>query len=83
MTETTPADELRTAAATLRCDHRYPVHPPHGSLVQPGACSKCGAPWGGVDIPNLLCEPLDRLLSHTADDTAPNSKSNCSERTSP
>jgi hypothetical protein len=45
-TETrTPAMELRDAVKALRCDHSFPVQPPHGSIGRPGDCTKCGVPY--------------------------------------
>lgn len=38
----TPAEELRAAAAKLRCEHSFPVQPPEGHPWAPGPCSHCG-----------------------------------------
>ncbi|MET8864640.1 hypothetical protein ABZW11_17020 [Nonomuraea sp. NPDC004580] len=66
---TTPAGELKTAAIRLRCDHRFPVQPPHGSLARPGSCSHCGMPWANAAAlpPDALREPLAALLEEIAD----------------
>jgi len=58
----TAAEELRAAVTRLRCDHRHPVQPPHGSMAFPGDCSKCGAPWGSILVSDGLREPLAALL---------------------
>lgn len=62
-TTRTPAEELRDAAKTLRCDHSFPIQPPHGSLARPGACSKCGIYiLSALDVPDALAELLAKLL---------------------
>lgn len=52
--------ELRTAVEILRCDHRFPVHA-HGSLEQPGACSRCGVPQDTELTPEDLADLLDAI----------------------
>lgn len=63
------AEVLRAAAARLRCDHRFPIQPPHGSLANPGPCSHCGMPWANTAAlpPDALREPLAALLDEIAD----------------
>jgi hypothetical protein len=60
------AAELRIAAVWLRCDHRHPCQPPHGSIARPGDCSKCGAPYGSTPVSDELREPLAALLDEIA-----------------
>jgi hypothetical protein len=57
------AEELRTAATRLRCDHRFPIQPPLGSLSAPGPCLVCGSPWAdNEDVYERLQGPLAALL---------------------
>lgn len=66
-TTRTPLQELRDAAKTLRCDHRFPIQPPHGSLARPGACSKCGVHvLNALEVPDALIEPLAEWLETEA-----------------
>lgn len=30
------------------CKHRFPVQPPHGSILRPGDCDRCGTSWADV-----------------------------------
>lgn len=30
------------------CKHSHPVQPPHGSILNPGDCARCGTPWAEV-----------------------------------
>lgn len=64
----TPADRMRTAVKRLRCDHTYPVQPPHGSLAHPGPCRHCGMPYPADDewVPETLRGTLVFLLEETA-----------------
>lgn len=58
------ADELRTAARQLRCEHAFPCQPPHGTLWAPGPCTHCGTPrtHTAPDIPDWLRPPLAAWL---------------------
>ncbi|WP_326829713.1 hypothetical protein OIE13_06125 [Streptosporangium sp. NBC_01810] len=60
----TVPEELRAVATNLRCEHSFPVQPPHGSLLAPGPCSRCGVAWAvcARDVPDRLREPLAALL---------------------
>lgn len=66
-----PAEEMRAAAKTLRCEHSFPCQPPHGSLAYPGDCSMCSAPWSNNDedeeVPEALRQPLAEWLEEFAD----------------
>ncbi|MFI6793629.1 hypothetical protein ACIBG4_40495 [Nonomuraea sp. NPDC050383] len=72
MTTNTPAtlttrQELAPAAARLRCDHRFPVQPPHGSLSYPGPCQHCGVPHAASSpVADQLREPLAAWLEKAA-----------------
>lgn len=61
-------EELETAAARVRCDHRYPCQPPHGTIWAPGPCLHCGQPHPADDevIPEALCGPLAAWLEFAA-----------------
>ncbi|WP_436759400.1 hypothetical protein [Streptosporangium sp. V21-05] len=74
MADLTIPDELRTTATNLRCEHSFPVQPPHGTLLAPGPCSRCGAAWAvcARDIPDRLREPLAVLLEDAAERYAEN-----------
>ncbi|MER6830802.1 hypothetical protein ABT352_32750 [Streptosporangium sp. NPDC000563] len=63
-------EELRATATQLRCEHSFPVQPPHGSLFAPGPCSRCGVAWAACarDIPDRLREPLAALLDEAANE---------------
>jgi hypothetical protein len=70
-TETrTPTQELRAAAKTLRCEHRFPLQPPHGSLARPGDCTDCGVPYDDSEqvAGDRLSKRLAELFDHMADD---------------
>lgn len=73
-TEKTIADELRTAAVRLRCEHSFPVQPPSGSVFALGPCEHCSVPWREraplAEVPERLREPLAALLDQIADDMA-------------
>lgn len=63
----TPADRMRLAVRRLRCDHAYPIQPPHGSLAYPGPCKKCAMPYPGDDeVPEVLRGALVFLLDELA-----------------
>ena len=63
-----PAEELRAAAARLRCEHTHSAAPPH-SIWAPSPCEKCGVSSDAPrDVPERLREPLAELLEHLADD---------------
>lgn len=63
----TPAEELRTAATRARCDHRFPVQPPEGSLAAPGNCRACGQSWERREVvSDELAEPLADWLDEQA-----------------
>ncbi|MEV0968496.1 hypothetical protein [Microtetraspora glauca] len=68
----TTADELRTAVARLRCEHSFPVQPPHGTAWAPGPCEHCGIAWDiGLpltDVPERLRGTLATLLDVIADE---------------
>jgi hypothetical protein len=68
-TEKTVVEEIKLAAKRLRCDHRYPCQPPHGTVWAPGRCLLCGqeCPDDDEEIPEALREPLAALLDHMAD----------------
>jgi hypothetical protein len=70
ITETkTPTQELRAAAKTLRCKHRFLLQPPHGSLAHPSDCTKCGVPHDDSEqVEGELAEKLADLFDHMADD---------------
>jgi hypothetical protein len=73
ITETkTPTQELRAAAKTLRCEHRFLLQPPHGSLAHPSDCTKCGVPHDHsepvTDDARDLSGKLADLFDHMADD---------------
>jgi hypothetical protein len=67
----TPAEELRAAATSLRCEHSFPCQPPLGSIARPGDCSKCGTPHDYsepvTDDARDLGEKLADLFDHMAD----------------
>jgi hypothetical protein len=67
-TQTSVADELKTAAQQLRCDHRYPCQPPHGQVWAPGPCLHCGQDHPDDDeiVPDALREPLAAWLAFEA-----------------
>lgn len=68
MADLTPAEELRAAAARLRCGHTHSAAPPH-SIWAPSPCEKCGVSGDAPrDVPERLREPLAELLEHLADD---------------
>lgn len=68
MPDLTPEQVLRTAVTYLRCDHRFPVQPPHGSLANPGDCDHCGKPYrAGASVGGPLRDPLADLLEDTAE----------------
>lgn len=68
MSDLTPAEELRAAAARLRCEHTHSAAPPH-SIWAPSPCEKCGVSGDAPrDVPERLREPLAELLEHLADD---------------
>lgn len=63
----TPAQELRAAVKVLRCEHRFPVLPPLGSLAHPGDCSNCGVAWGHHEaVADDLKAPLAAWLENEA-----------------
>jgi hypothetical protein len=63
-----PAEELRAAVKTLRCEHRFPLQPPQGSFANPGPCRLCGTPYSDDEptVSRALCEPLAALLEQEA-----------------
>jgi len=67
----TPAEQLHKASQALRCEHRFPLQPPHGSLGRPGDCSKCGVPYDYsepvTDDARDLRKKLADLFDHLAD----------------
>lgn len=68
-TTTTTAAELRTAATRLRCDHSFPIQPPHGSLANPGPCKHCGTPYRASGaVADHLREPIAELLDDVANE---------------
>ena len=66
-TQTTPAQEMRTAAARLRCKHSHPVQPPHGLLWAPGPCEGCGVAYGAAED---ISEPIREALADLLDEVA-------------
>lgn len=67
----TATEELRSAAARLRCEHSFPVQPPHGSLANPGNCTDCGARWADrAPISERLRASLVAVLDEVADSVA-------------
>ncbi|GHE31413.1 hypothetical protein GCM10017673_37680 [Streptosporangium violaceochromogenes] len=66
-TPTTPIEELRAAAAWLRCKHTFSTRAPH-SLWAPGPCGTCGVPYDDAprDVPEWLREPLAAQLEKDA-----------------
>lgn len=79
VTETqTPAQELRAASKALRCEHRFLIQPPHGSLARPSDCTECGVPHDhsdpvtgdARDLPKKLAELFDLLADEMEDSCA-------------
>ena len=63
----TLADVIRAAITVLRCDHRFPINPPDGSIYGPGHCIRCGISYQyEKPVADWMVEPLAAWLVSAA-----------------